>query len=453
MKIDFIKKGAETRLILIFAGWSTDARYYHDCLVDGWDTAVVYDYSDMTMPVIPEQYQIIYLFAYSMGVWAASHCAIDASMRVAICGTCAPVSDYLGIPDAVFNATAAGLSQRSLVKFHRRMAGDRQTFDSMVTRLPESIDIEALRAELYFISANSKGEWNAEYRWDRAYIAEEDNIIPTDNQIRFWEEFTDTPTVRLACAHAADIAAIVRQCVPDPLAVGQGFEKALTSYRRNATVQAEVCDRIGDKLRIMYGTGCDHVGSLLEIGVGSGMLTEVWGEIIRPSEATYVDLYEISPQRRAERETYVVADAEKWLEESGSCFDLILSASTIQWFVDPVRFVDTVRKHLNPGGMAVISTFVAGNLEQLDSLRPSPIIYRSADDYRKVDGVMSEEWSRTLRFRSARELLMHLRHTGVTPATGGRLKKAGVTAKAWRLTELPTELTYRPMIIIVNASQ
>ena len=148
MKIEFIKRGAATRLILIFAGWSTDARYYNDCVADGWDTAVVSDYRDLTMPPLPKQYATVYVFAYSLGVAAAALCGVKASVRIAVCGSTVPVSDLYGIPSAIFQGTLDGLDERSLAKFHLRMAGDRRRYDEIAGRLPVSPDVAVLKEEL-----------------------------------------------------------------------------------------------------------------------------------------------------------------------------------------------------------------------------------------------------------------------------------------------------------------
>lgn len=453
MKIEFIKRGAETRLILIFAGWSTDTRFYSGCVAEGWDTAVVSDYLDLSMPEIPEQYSTIYLFAYSLGVWAASCCGVDAALHVAICGTCAPVSDYLGIPENIFIGTAENLNARNLLKFHRRMAGDRNTFDRLAYRLDDVPDISALKEELLNISDRRHDEWNSDYRWDRAYVAMLDNIFPPDNQLRFWSEFTDTQIVKLQAPHCVDIADIVRHCVPDDSKVQRGFSRALTTYRKNAMVQTEVCDRIENKLKILFGFGNDSVGSLLEIGAGCGLLSDRWSRVIHVESATYVDLVETPKFGKAENEEYIVADAEEWLEASDRKFDVILSASTIQWFVDPVRFVKIVKSHLNKDGVALLSTFVTGNLVELDALRPSPIIYRKGSDYKVSSDILTEQWTRTLYFDSPRDMLMHLRNTGVTPHSDRHDKtiRSGAFGSHLKMSEIPTQLTYTPMILVIHA--
>ncbi|MDE6017245.1 MAG: DUF452 family protein [Muribaculaceae bacterium] len=443
MKIEFIKRGAATRLILIFAGWSTDTRYYNDCVFDGWDTAVVSDYRDMTLPDFPSQYSTIYIFAYSLGVWAASVSAIHAAARIAICGSPIPISDRFGIPEAIYNATFSGLDERSLHKFHIRMAGDRRKFDAIKNRFPEKYCVSALKDELLNIASVVNGQDNLSgCFFDRAYIALDDKIFPYGNLKSYWDRCPDTVEVSFTSPHAVDIAQIIKDCIPDTMGIGKSFEKAKSTYGENAIIQSEICERIGENLKSFLNGRDRKVNSLLEIGVGGGQLTEIWRRILTPDCATYIDLFELPIFGIAKSERYIVADAEEWLKSTDESFDMIFSASTIQWFADPVNFIRAVKGHLNPGGIALISTFVRGNMHELDAIRPCPVIYRTAEEYKCIPGVQVSEWERTLVFHSSRALMMHLKLTGVSP----RRKTSSV-----HLSSFPTELTYRPIIIIIKA--
>lgn len=68
MRIEWLAKEGNNRLILIFAGWGTDASFYVGCLHEGWDLAVVSGYSDLSFPddiLLP--YRSVAVFAWSMG--------------------------------------------------------------------------------------------------------------------------------------------------------------------------------------------------------------------------------------------------------------------------------------------------------------------------------------------------------------------------------------------------
>lgn len=445
MTIEYLTSGCESHLILIFAGWSTCVDHYRECVFPGWDTAVVSDYRDLTPPEIPSRYKTVYIFAYSLGVFAASLCDMHAAVSVAICGTERPVSDMYGIPEKIYIGTEKTLNERNLMKFHHRMAGDRESYTRLCEVLPKYPSIDILRDELTAIRTSDESVCGR--KWHRAYVADSDAIFPPQNQMRFWQSAHETELVNLSGPHAVDIASVIRSVLPDPSIVGGCFEEALPRYRQYATVQAEICEKIGDMLAAHQSRDSNietGIESVLELGAGCGMLTDIWSRRIKANKATFVDLYQLPSFDVAPMENYVTADAERWLEETDETFDLILSASAIQWFADPVRFLSIVKNHLRPGGFAILSTFVCGNLEELDSLRPSPIIYHSVEDYKKSAPCESEiiTWSRVLEFNNRKEMLMHLRRTGVTGPGKFAIR---------RLTDYPLSLTYKPLIVLISS--
>ena len=110
MKVEFIHKAKEnSRLILIFTGWSAEPRLHANVSHDTWDVAVVYDYSDLTLPdAILDGYYTVYVFAWSLGVFAAER-TLDPrriTAAYAINGTPVPVSDSHGIPGEIVLGTA-----------------------------------------------------------------------------------------------------------------------------------------------------------------------------------------------------------------------------------------------------------------------------------------------------------------------------------------------------------
>ncbi|MDE6511180.1 MAG: DUF452 family protein, partial [Muribaculaceae bacterium] len=249
MKIEFIKRGAATRLILIFAGWSTDARYYSDCTVEGCDTAVISDYRDMEMPAIPEQYKTLYIFAYSLGVAAAAASRVPAAARIGICGSLVPASDRFGIPSSIYQGTLDGLNEKTLSRFHLRMAGDRKRYAEIIKSLPSSPDIEALKEELDYVRRLSQSElMDSDVRFDRVYIAEDDKIFPYKNLTSFWQQRDETTVVIKRGPHAVDLASIINECIPDAAGIGEGFQRAGISYMEHALVQSEICRRLAERL-------------------------------------------------------------------------------------------------------------------------------------------------------------------------------------------------------------
>lgn len=379
---------------------------------------------------------------------------VRAAAKIAICGTPQPMSDIFGIPTAIYQGTLDCLNDRQLMKFHLRMAGDKTTFEAIRSKFPENAEIGNLKEELATIAGVQECKrQDSEYIFDRAYMAEHDRIFPYRNVFSYWEEHPETVKISMNTPHVVDLAAIIREVIPDTYVIGESFKSAKDTYNDTAIVQSEICRKIGDRLSLLLSEKSVRPTSLLEIGVGNGLLTHVWKRVVKPAKATFIDL-QIMPQFGiAEKELYITTDAEKWLENTEEKFDIILSASTIQWFVDPVKFLYTVEQHLNPGGIAVISTFLKGNLWQLDQVRPSPIIYRTEVDYLSFPNVEVESWERTLQFDSSRDMLMHLRNTGVTLKKKRKNQEIRIGSPYppdIGLTELPHELTYRPMILVIK---
>ena len=91
---------------------------YQDIEITGWDVAVVYDYSDLSVDLsFLEGYNTVWLFAWSLGVRmaAASLPPEKITAAFAINGTLSPVSDTEGIPPKIYNATADNLDEMSYV--------------------------------------------------------------------------------------------------------------------------------------------------------------------------------------------------------------------------------------------------------------------------------------------------------------------------------------------------
>ena len=210
MNIDFLRRSGSPTLELFFAGWGMDSRPFAwaadaphtaDC-----DFAVCYDYTDIQLDKVNQAnaqlhgYSKVRVRAWSLGVYAASlvlpdmGCAI--STAVAINGTLWPVDDELGIPHAVYDATAANLTDESLERFNRRMCGaHRAVFEQR--RPLRSVD--SLRAELLHIRECAADRTRPQFTgWTQAVLSSRDKIFPIANMRRAWAA---TPQLELDEPH------------------------------------------------------------------------------------------------------------------------------------------------------------------------------------------------------------------------------------------------------------
>lgn len=191
-----------------------------------------------------------------------------------------------------------------------------------------------------------------------------------------------------------------------------------------------------------------NVDNMLEIGPGTGCLTHYCSQFLKPAHADFVDITDVGPFHIASSEDYHIEDAEVWISGVKRRYDLIVSASAIQWFADIPRFLDNCARLLTPGKLIGLSTFLPGNLCELDSLRQTPLMYRSEDWFRKVlqpnfDILIIDNDKIIMEFESSRHALLHLKHTGVagSGSDGGRPFSS--------MTQL-RKLTYKPLYILAR---
>lgn len=422
MQIEWLRKEATShRLILIFPGWSTTPSFYRSLVRDGWDMAVVYDYTSLLFPrEVLRDYATVYVYAWSLGVFAASVALQDEDFTAAfaICGTEMPVSEDFGIPEAIFRGTREGLSERNLAKFRRRMVSDSAEFRSLTERLGDSVDdINLLQAELLAIeSASASRPASKKLRWSRAYIPVADHIIPVESQKRYWATRPEIPATTISSHHLPDFEAILRSTIPDLVRVGHHFRQALDSYDSHASAQSRIARRLAS---LIAAKATLRGGSILELGQGSGLFSRIYAPMLAADSIEYVDLYPSGPFGLAQEETVIEADAETWLPlHREPLRDYILSASCLQWFINPAAFFAETAASLKEGGIFAFSTFLPGNLRQLDSLRPTPLSYPSAEmltntlrlHFSEVE-TASEDID--VDFDTVREAMLHLRNTGV----------------------------------------
>lgn len=454
MKYEFLRRGeGGGRLLLIFAGWGSDGRIFReacDALPAGWDALCVsgYDRAEFDRTLLGG-YSTIYLVAWSLGVAAAGRMLSrdEITCAVAVNGTPHPVSDNFGIPTAIYEGTFRTLDERNLRKFRRRMVQNGEEFARVLEVLPETPDIEALKNQLSFIQAFTTSEAPSGLSWDNVYISTDDRIIPTANQRRYWERPGACRHINMMDhGHVADFRTIIEECILDPDKVAAKFKASQHTYTENATPQRIICERLAAML-----PESTAAGNILEIGSGTGLLTQEWRKHIDALRAVYVDLCPTEGLSGAQDETYIAADAEQWIEECDEEFDYILSASALQWFSNPLRFIATAARRLRKGGRLLVSSFLPGNLKELNALRPSPLRYIRREE---IERVMKENFREyeirdeeiAIDFGSAREALLHLRRTGV----GGVGKSGLPLQEICRRLSAPdgtARLTYRPVYV------
>ncbi len=345
-----------------------DANPFRHVSRPGYDVLVVWDYRDLSPDwTIVAGYDEIVLIAWSMGVYAASMTihSIDhlITARIAVNGTMTPVDNLRGIPEAVFEGTASSLDDRNLRKFFRRMCGDRETTDRFMSAAP-SRGIGELVEELRAIYPEP---WFANPKvtsWDRAVIGSRDAIFPPCNQQRAWQ---GTPIVVLDRPHYVDLQEIADAYIIDKERAAGRFDARRDTYEANTPVQQTIVDElIADVYRSNIHRRLSRPATAcLEIGCGTGSLSRRLAALVPDGFLYFWDIGSNGPQG-VDCTRFTSCDAELQIcRTHAERFDVIASASTIQWFNSPRRFLAECYRVLRPGGLLLLTAFTRGNMHEL----------------------------------------------------------------------------------------
>lgn len=449
--IHYINKSENKRLILIFTGWSTDFNLYNGLNISGWDIAVVYDYQQINLDLsFLNEYSTIYLFAWSLGVAVAD--AILPKNKItaafAINGTFNPVSDKFGIPVDIFLGTANNLSQRNLSKFQLRMMPDKDSYLKYFGNY-EMTDkkIEILKRELLgiadYFNNDSCNIDSPNIEWKRAYLGKNDRIFPFENMLSAWKTVNNIDLCITDDAHYMDIPNIIKNNIPDLTTVSERFSKAMGSYDSYAISQQLIASHLASYIKYFSPKNID---TLIEIGPGTGIMSRLLSSSLHPENTYFVDIVNSGPFPWGKYQHYIQADAEQWISSFNKKADMIISASCIQWFADIPVFIKNCSKILRKSGILALSTFLPGNFHELDQIRPTPLRYPSKDVLKNVlspdfDIVVLNSQQIKMEFNNRRNLLMHLKHTGVAG------NKSADNKSIFSLKEI-SSLTYLPVYLI-----
>ena len=191
------KVNGHSRLLLFFSGWAMDEHPTEHLACEDADICTCFDYTnlDTTDSQLWENYSDIRLVAWSTGVWAAEQVVgklnLPLSKAIAINGTPTTVHEETGISRVIFQGTYDQLTEQTMQKFHRRMAGSVLAYNAFVPIAPKrelknqkdelasilEVDFETLETDLI--------------HWNKVIVGKSDAIFPPQNQLRYWEGRTE----------------------------------------------------------------------------------------------------------------------------------------------------------------------------------------------------------------------------------------------------------------------
>lgn len=213
--------------------------------------------------------------------------------------------------------------------------------------------------------------------------------------------------------------------ITDKQLVARRFRAARPTYDAEASVQQHIVERLTGMLKDFDER--KRYQKVWEFGCGTGMLTVHIDSEWDIARWVLNDLDETNPLspnirlRHPQSVEYLCGDVENI--DAGRGFDLIASSSTLQWLHHPLRFLSALHRHLQPGGVICISTFGPDNLHEVRSLTGHGLEYYTAKEWHSILSstfreVRVTEEKISLHFDDGREVLRHLKRTGVGAAPG-----------------------------------
>ncbi len=464
MQVELIRTRQSSVLLLLFAGWGMDSAVMRGADIGDCDVAVVYDYRDITdtaaLDALIRRYECVNVVAWSFGVYVASRVlgssADRLGRRIAVNGTTTPIDDKRGIAPAIFAGTLAGMNERNLRKFYRRMCVSAAEFADFVANNMSARKVDELIYELAAFGREVEGHPQADFLWDYAVIGRNDAIFTAEAQRRAWGD-TTAVVVETESGHWPDFSTVISRLLLDKSLVAKGFNKAKTTYHDHADMQRSVAARLWQYASSEIALPLNNV---IEVGSGTGVLTSLYAPwLAADAHLELWDLVEYDMAHVPEGARFVCCDAEQAIASVApeSC-DLIVSASTMQWFQSPARFIEHSLAALRPGGILALSTFAPDNLSSLSSLTGSGLVLPGLDVLSRMvvnaggAMVVAEEEDITLNFDSVQLMLRHLSDTGVNGIRNtdpqGAVRR--VIARYPRRPDGSCSLNYKPIYLIIR---
>ncbi|MDE6266042.1 MAG: DUF452 family protein [Muribaculaceae bacterium] len=440
--------------IAFFAGWAMDSTPFRKLHKSGYDIYLFYDYRTVEPELYTSlfrKYEKVAVVAWSFGVAVANRLiSTREETRIAVNGTAQGVDNHCGLPKPYNDLTLKRLSPETLDTFYHKVFADDEG-DWFFSSLPQR-PLDELAAELRTLG-ETEFTSPSPY-WDKAYISEYDKIIPPVNQFNSWREFS--PEVIADGAHGVDFQKIIDSDIVNKAVVAQRFTRKARSYEDNADVQR---DMAAELMRLLDKNGISIGGKdILEVGIGTGFLTRLYcGR--HPSSVTAVDLADsetltaiIADALPDFSGTVLTADAERFVADKTDCYDVILTASTIQWFNSQRLFLSNCARALRKGGVLAIATFAPGTFHEITEITRSALTYYPIEWYRQNSGPSLQladckEDNIILKFSDPRRVLEHISLTGVNAVSHQPSTVSHTISLLRRLPDEPT-LTYNPIYLI-----
>lgn len=206
------------------------------------------------------------------------------------------------------------------------------------------------------------------------------------------------------------------------------FSRNLKTYDTLAVVQRAIAGRLGG---LLSNTDPAAIRKGAEIGAGTGFLTR---HLVRLFPETDWTLNDLVPESRnflpgmtaTGMPVHFSAGDGETFDFGEETYDLIASASAVQWFDDLPAFVGRAARGLRQSGILAFSTFGPENFREIAATTGQGLEYRSRGELARIlaaNGLhilAQEEWIERQCYLSPTDVLRHLRMTGVNAVAAER---------------------------------
>ena len=229
------------------------------------------------------------------------------------------------------------------------------------------------------------------------------------------------------------------------------FGRKLSTYNTHARIQKQMAEKL-----INYIDG--EKSSVLEIGCGTGLLTQLAVNKLQFSKYTALDIVpgcENFIKKINTNIEFINSDIEKYIQTCDK-YDLIISNASLQWIENLPDFINTLFSKLNEGGTLLFTTFGTENFREIYYVIGKTLPYYSLTELKDLFSEYTldiEEEIRVMAFKTPKDVLKHIQNTGVN----------AISSEAWTKKDLenfekgynnfcanhPT-LTYNPIYIKIQ---
>lgn len=204
----------------------------------------------------------------------------------------------------------------------------------------------------------------------------------------------------------------------DKAQVAQRFEKAGQSYTQHAVVQKQICRHL---IQLMQNDlPKKKLDRVFEIGCGSGNLSHLLMQNFQFNQLILNDLYSEVQQHFSESQPlqWLIGDIEQL--QFPQNLEVVVSSSVLQWIFDLDAIFNQCANALIGEGYFCFSTFGQQNLTEIKALTGQGLDYLDLATIQEkliaqgFDIIHLSENIETLAFEHPKQVLQHLKATGVT---------------------------------------